>query len=45
MKRILTDQNFTGAIITGLLSRIPDLDLVRTEEAGIKHFTDTQILS
>lgn len=45
MKKILTDQNFTGAIISGLLSRIPDLDLVRTEDVGIKQSTDAQILS
>lgn len=44
MKKILADQNFTGAILEGLRSRLPELDIVRTEDLGIKRFRDEQIL-
>ena len=45
MKKILTDQNFDGPTLRGLLSRIPDLDLVRTEDIGLKGFADPDILA
>ena|SRR5438552_4238936 len=44
MKRIITDQNFDGPTLRGLLARIPDLDVVRTEDIGLKRFHDTNIL-
>lgn len=44
MKKILADQNFTGAILQGITARIPDLDVVRTEDVGIKRYQDEQIL-
>lgn len=44
MKKILADQNFTGAILEGLRSRVPELDIVRTEDLGFKRFRDEQIL-
>lgn len=45
MIRILTDQNFDGGIIRGLSIRIPDLDLIGTEDHGLKHFADPRILA
>src|SRR5690349_16492792 len=44
MKKILADQNFTGAILEGLRLHLPELDIVRTEDLGIKRFRDEQIL-
>ncbi len=45
MKKILTDQNFDGPILRGLQARIPDLDVVRTEDMGLKRFHDRDILT
>lgn len=45
MKKILTDQNFDGPTLRGLLSRIPDLDLVRIEDIGLKGSADPDILA
>ncbi len=45
MKRILADQNFNGPILRGLQARILDLDVVRTEDIGLKRFQDTNILT
>ncbi len=44
MRKILADQNFTGAILEGLRLRLPEIDLERTEDLGIKRFRDEQIL-
>lgn len=44
MKKILTDQNFNGPTLRGLIRRIPDLDIVRTEDIGLKEFHDTNLL-
>lgn len=44
MKKILADQNFTGAILNALSARFPELDIVRTEDLGIKRYRDEQIL-
>jgi predicted nuclease of predicted toxin-antitoxin system len=45
MKKILADQNFTGAVLEGLRLRVPELDVLRTEDVGIKRFQDEQILA
>lgn len=45
MIKVLTDQNFDGRIIKGLSIRIDELDLVRTEDEGIKHFPDFDLLT
>lgn len=45
MIRILTDQNFDGRIVRGLSMRMPGLDIVRTEDQGLKHFADPDILT
>jgi predicted nuclease of predicted toxin-antitoxin system len=44
MKKILTDQNFDGPTLRGLIARIPDLDVVRTEDVGLKRFHDKDII-
>ena len=45
MIKILADQNFSGPVVRGLLRRLPDLDLIRTSDVGIGHFSDPQILA
>jgi hypothetical protein len=44
MKKILTDQNFDGPTLRGLVARILDLDFVRTEDIGLKRYQDPNIL-
>lgn len=44
MIKILADQNFNGRILRGLLARIPDLDIIRTEDHGIKTYPDPDII-
>ena len=44
MRKVLADQNFNGAILSGLKAQIPGLDVIRTEDVGIKRFRDEQIL-
>jgi len=43
--KLLTDENFRGAIVRGLLRRRPDLDLVRVADAGLGEADDPTILS
>ena len=45
MRKVLTDQNFDGPTFRGLLLRIRDLDVVRTEDIGLKGFEDPDILA
>ena len=45
MIKLLTDQNFNGRILRGLVAQIPDLDVVRTEDIGLKQFKDFDLLS
>ena len=42
--RLLTDENFNGAILRGLLRRLPKLDVVRVQDVGLIHAEDTTIL-
>lgn len=44
MLRFLADENLHGAIVSGLLSRRPGLDIVRAQDVGllglmIRHFS------
>ena len=34
MLRFLTDENFNGRILRGLLRRVPDLDVTRAQDVG-----------
>ena len=45
MLRLLTDENFNGDIIRGLLLREPDLDLVRVQDVGLAGNDDQEILA
>jgi len=45
MLRLLTDENFNGDIVRGLLLRQPDLDLVRVQDVGLSGAEDPDILA
>lgn len=45
MLRLLSDENFNGDIVRGLLLRLPELDLVRIQDVGLKGKDDFIILS
>jgi Domain of unknown function (DUF5615) len=40
--RLLTDENFNGAILRGLVRRLPELDIV--QDVGLIHTDDPDIL-
>ena len=42
--RFLTDENFNGAILRGLIRRLPELDLVRVQDVGLMNADDPTIL-
>jgi hypothetical protein len=42
--RLLADENFNGAILRGLMRRLPDLDVVRVQDVGLMHTDDPEIL-
>lgn len=42
--RLLSDENFNGEIVRGLLLRRPDLDLRRVQDVGLEHADDPTIL-
>ena len=42
--RLLTDENFNGAILRGLVRRLPKLDIVRVQDVGLMNTDDPQIL-
>jgi hypothetical protein len=42
--RLLSDENFNGAILRGLMRRLPKLDLVRVQDVGLKNTDDPIIL-
>ena len=42
--RLLTDENFNGAILRGLMRRLPELDIVRVQDVGLMNTEDTDIL-
>jgi hypothetical protein len=35
--RLLTDENFNGSILRGLIRRLPKLDVVRIQDVGLIH--------
>ncbi len=45
MLRLVSDENFRGAIVRGLLQRQPDLDLVRVQDVGLQGADDRDILA
>lgn len=44
MLRLLSDENFNGDIVRGLLLRHPDLDLCRVQDVGLEEADDPTIL-
>jgi hypothetical protein len=44
MLRLLSDENFNGDIVRGLLLRRPDLDLRRVQDVGLGEADDPTIL-
>jgi predicted nuclease of predicted toxin-antitoxin system len=45
MLKLLTDENFNGDIVRGLLLRQPDLDIVRVQDVGLAGADDPEILA
>jgi|SRR5580698_9920020 predicted nuclease of predicted toxin-antitoxin system len=45
MVRLLADENFHGDAVKGLLSRRPEIDLIRVQEVGLIETPDPEILS
>ena len=45
MLRLASDENLKGELVRGLLRRQPDLDLVRTQDAGLLGADDPAILA
>lgn len=43
--KLLADENFRGAIVRGLLRRMPALDLVRVPDVGLYEADDPTILA
>ncbi len=44
MLRLLSDENFNGDIVRGLLLRRPDLNLLRVQDIGLSEADDPAIL-
>ena len=45
MLRLLTDENFNGSIIRGLMRRKPEIDLVRVQDVGLSGVDDHAVLA
>lgn len=44
MNRLLTDEDFKSGIFDGLRRRIPNLDIVRVQDVGLRTFRDSLVL-
>jgi hypothetical protein len=44
MLRLVSDENFNGDIVRGLLRRHPKLDVVRVQDVGLRQTSDPDIL-
>jgi predicted nuclease of predicted toxin-antitoxin system len=45
MLRLVSDEDVHGDIIRGLLRQAPDLDLIRTQDVGLRGSPDTTVLA
>jgi hypothetical protein len=45
MLRLLSDENFNGDIVRGLLLRRPDMQIVRVQDVGLAGMDDASILA
>ena len=44
MIRFLTDEDFNIRILSGVLRQLPDLDIVRVQDSGLRSYRDPLIL-
>ena len=44
MLRFISDENFNGAVVAGLLLRRPEIDLVRVQEEELRGVSDPSLL-
>lgn len=44
MLRFVADENFNGAVVRGLLRRVPSVDIVRVQDVGLSGAEDPAIL-
>ena len=42
--RFLTDENFKSAVLHGVRARLPDLDIVRVQDVGLRTYSDAKVL-
>jgi predicted nuclease of predicted toxin-antitoxin system len=42
--RLVTDENFDGRVLRGLMARLPDLDVIRVQDVGLSGAADPAIL-
>ena len=45
MIRFLTDEDFDGCIVRGVFRRLPQIDLVRVQDAGLQSASDSTVLA
>ena len=45
MLRLVSDENFNGDIVRGLILRHPDIDLVRLQDMGLEGLDDPAVLA
>jgi predicted nuclease of predicted toxin-antitoxin system len=45
MLRLLTDENFNGSILRGLMRRKPEIDIVRVQDVGLSGVDDHAVLA
>ncbi|MEW6126912.1 MAG: DUF5615 family PIN-like protein [Acidobacteriota bacterium] len=45
MIRFLTDEDFDGRIVRGLVRRLPQIDLARVQDVGLRSTSDTDVLA
>lgn len=45
MIKLLTDENFEGDVLRGLLRRMPEIDVVRVQDVGLAATPDPTILA
>lgn len=45
MLRVASDENFDGSLLKGLVRRLPDLNLVRIVDVGLKGISDPDLLA
>jgi predicted nuclease of predicted toxin-antitoxin system len=43
--RFLVDEDFNNDLVRGLLRRVPDADLVRVQDLGLRGATDDTVLA